>query len=94
MVLFLFLITGIIIGYFNLVSKKVLNKAKSVPMISLVAILFLMGNKIGMSPQVFKNINSIGLKALFISLGSIMGSIIFMRIIIVKDKSIKERQEI
>ena len=89
----IFLIAGIMIGYFDIVDKNYLDKFKLIPFISLLFILFLMGSKIGMDPKIFKNINVIGFKAFIIALGSIGGSLLCIKLMLGKADIPMEGQE-
>ncbi|HHT49859.1 MAG TPA: lysine exporter LysO family protein [Eubacteriaceae bacterium] len=91
--LIIFLILGLIIGLFDIVPEKYMDKIKLVPTISIIFILFLMGSKIGMNPKIIQNINIIGLKALILTIGSIAGSLLFIKIFLSRMNFSLERQE-
>lgn len=83
-IIIVFLIAGIIIGLYDKLPEKHLAQFKKIPFISLIFILFLMGAKIGMNPEILQNISTIGFKALTISLGSIIGSLVFIKLFLGK----------
>lgn len=91
--LIIFLVLGLIIGFFDIIPQAYMDKFKLIPTISIVFILFLMGSKIGMNPKIIKNINTLGFKALIISIGSIIGSLVFIKIFLSKVDFSLERQE-
>src|SRR5690554_2283154 len=92
-ILIFFLAIGIILGYFEIIPIKFLNTLSKIPYISLLVILFFMGSKIGLDKAIIKNIQMIGLKALIIAFGSILGSLAFIRLIIGNTNIFAEREE-
>ena len=102
-IIFFFLLSGIIISYFNLISREILLKSKYVTNIGLLFLLFSMGIKIGASEEIIKNLNIIGLKALLIAVFTIMGSIcllwifssknVFKNILIKSENKIKVKDD-
>ena len=75
------LVVGGIIGYKDKISEKIESNLSIIQNISLLFLLFVMGITIGINDQVISNLFSIGVKAAIISLGSIIFSIIFVRLI-------------
>lgn len=75
------LMLGAIIGYRDKISKNIEANLNIIQNISLLFLLFIMGITIGINDQVVSNLLSIGIKAATISLGSIIFSIIFVRLI-------------
>lgn len=75
------LILGGIIGYKGKISKRIEVNLDKIQNISLLLLLFIMGITMGVNDMVVTNLLSIGLKAIIISLSSIVFSIIFVKII-------------
>ncbi len=75
------LIIGALIGYKGKISKKIEKNLDIIQNISLLLLLFLMGITIGINDMVISNLLSIGIRAIIISLSSIIFSIIFVKII-------------
>ena len=81
------LFAGMILG---LIFKDKLRKYEkllnSLLMLSIYLLLFFMGVSIGKNQELMKNLGNIGLKALLISTGAIIGSIIFAYLLFKKWK--------
>lgn len=92
-ILIFFLAIGITLGYFEIIPSKFLSTLNKIPYISLLVILFFMGSKIGLDTSIIKNIQVIGLKALIIAFGSILGSLAFIRLIMGNTNISAEREE-
>lgn len=75
------LMFGGIIGYKGKISKKIEVNLDKIQNISLLLLLFIMGITIGINDMVVNNLLSIGLRAIIISLSSIVFSIIFVKLI-------------
>ena len=75
------LILGSIIGYKDKVSGKLEENLDKIQNICLLFLLFVMGITIGMNEQVVNNLLSIGMKAVVISIMTILFSIIFVKLI-------------
>lgn len=70
------MVAGILIGMFvNKISDwiKYIDKIISV---TIYALLFLLGISVGLNDKIMSNLDSIGLDALIISAGAIMGSVL------------------
>lgn len=92
-IMLVFLILGIIIGFFDILPEKFIDKFKTIPYASLIFILFLMGSKIGMDPKIIQNFKIIGYKAFMIAIGSIIGSLGFIKLFLGRVSFSMERQE-
>lgn len=75
------LLLGGLIGYKDKISKNVQSNLNIIQNISLLFLLFIMGITIGINEEVVSNLFAIGIKATIISLGSILFSIVFVRLI-------------
>lgn len=91
--LIVFLVIGMILGYFEIIPSRILDKFNKVPYISLLIILFFMGSKIGMDEAIIGSISIIGLKALIIAIGSILGSLVFIKLFMGNITIPKEKEE-
>lgn len=76
----LIFLAGIIAGRFSQKIKAVIRASSSLTLLSVLALLFLLGYEAGSNPQVQSHFDSIGIKALVISLLSLSGSILFVYI--------------
>ncbi len=76
----LFLLLGFLIGFFRIFSNWIFKLAGYITTIGLVILLASMGAKIGMDPEILKQLDKIGLQAFFMALGSIIGSIILVKL--------------
>jgi uncharacterized membrane protein YbjE (DUF340 family) len=76
-ILLIFLV-GILTGHFVKKQKSIIKISSRLTFISVLALLFLLGYEAGHNPQVQAHFDTIGVKALVISLFSITGSIVFI----------------
>ncbi|MFC0877107.1 LysO family transporter [Saccharicrinis sp. FJH2] len=74
----LIFVAGILTGHFVKKRKKIIKTSNWLTFISVLALLFLLGYEAGHNPQVQAHFDTIGIKALVISLFSVAGSIIFI----------------
>ncbi|MFB6343893.1 LysO family transporter [Saccharicrinis sp. FJH62] len=74
----LIFVAGILTGQFVKKQKKIIKTSNWLTFISVLALLFLLGYEAGHNPQVQAHFDTIGIKALVISLLSVAGSIIFI----------------
>jgi len=93
-ILIFFLAIGIVMGYIGLIPESYLKLLKKIPYVCLLIILFFMGSKIGLDASIINNIKVIGWKALIIALGSIFGSLAFIRFIMGNTDILVESEEI
>jgi len=70
------LLLGIILGRSGLLPEKIFTWTEKITVIGLIILLFTMGLGIGGDPQVFNNLDSLGLQAFVLASGSILGSIL------------------
>ncbi len=75
-----FLIIGFLIGYFEVLPSRFYDLTDHITNIGLIFLLASMGAKIGVNEKILNQIDKIGLQALTISIGSIIGSIIILKI--------------
>lgn len=81
------MLSGIIIGY--LLKHKRLNWISKVITILIWTLLFLLGIEVGGNKEITDNLHLIGLDALIITLGAVIGSIVGAKLLwdwITKDK--------
>lgn len=72
------LIIGICIGYFNLLPDETTDLAHYLILGGLFVLLFIMGFEIGNNDKILHNLNQIGLEAVLLAGGSIVGSLIMI----------------
>jgi hypothetical protein len=72
------LLIGICIGYCNFIGDKVVKLANYLLWGGLFFLLFIMGFEIGSNQQILANLNQLGLEALLLAGGSIIGSIVML----------------
>ena len=96
-----FLIIGFLIGYFEVLPSRFYDLTDHITNIGLIFLLASMGAKIGVNEKILNQIDKIGLQALTISIGSIIGSIIILKISLKiidiefsKDEKIEEKGEV
>lgn len=77
-----FLVAGFLIGYYKILPGSFYDMTTHITNIGLVFLLGSMGAKIGVNEKILNQINQIGFQALTISIGSIMGSIIILKLVI------------
>lgn len=75
------LIIGGMIGYKNLMGEKFNSKLGIIQNICLLFLLFIMGIRIGLDDKVISSFFTIGIKALFLAVFSIVFSIFFVRLV-------------
>ena len=89
-----FLLTGFLIGYFKFLGKWIFQLAGYITTFGLVILLASMGAKIGMDSKILSQLDQIGLQAFFMAVGSIIGSIILVKIFSLKfGAKIEERSK-
>lgn len=66
---------GIALGYFIRKHNKIVKLLDSLIMWAIYLLLFMLGVAIGTNETILNNLPNLGLKALFISLGGIIGSL-------------------
>ena len=74
------LIIGIGIGYFNLLPDKIMDLAHYLILGGLFVLLFIMGFEIGNNDKILANLNQLGLEAILLAGGSIIGSLVLILI--------------
>jgi len=67
-----------LIGYKEISHPKLLKQLGRLQLFALIFLLFVMGLRIGSDQLVVSNIGRIGLKALFIAVGTIVFSVLFV----------------
>lgn len=72
------LILGISIGYFDILPLRYMKYTKQLTLIGLFLLLFTMGVGIGTDSQVINNLDELGLKAIVLAIGSVLGSLVFI----------------
>jgi uncharacterized membrane protein YbjE (DUF340 family) len=71
------LILGIIVGYFRVLSDKLIRLTKPVSLIGLLLLIFLLGVKVGNEPRVTQHLGEIGVQGLLIALFAVVGTLVF-----------------
>lgn len=77
-VIMVFLMVGFAIGFFNLLANRFLKLTEYLTTGGLIVLLLSMGAKIGANDQILSQLGEIGFRALFLALGSILGSLILL----------------
>jgi len=72
------LIMGILISYKGLLAENLYSFTDELTLVGLFLLLFTMGVKIGSDPEVVSNLKTLGFKAIVLSLGSVLGSVILL----------------
>lgn len=72
------LLMGILIGYKEISHPKLLKRLDQFQFIALILLLLVMGIRIGAEDLVMDNLGMIGLRALSISAGTILCSVLFV----------------
>jgi uncharacterized membrane protein YbjE (DUF340 family) len=67
---------GIAFGYLIRAAKRLVSLTDKLTMWAIYLLLFLLGIAIGANDVIIKNLPILGLKALIISLGGVMGSVL------------------
>lgn len=75
------LFLGVAVGYLDYWPNFLRRIEGPLSHLALLLLLTLMGTKIGSDAEILRNIGNIGLQSLIIALGSIIGSIIFLKLI-------------
>lgn len=65
-----------IFGHFNILPENFYNLANKITMFGLIVLLFSMGLGIGSNSDLLNNLDTLGLQAFLLALGSVLGSII------------------
>lgn len=66
---------GILVSWSNILPKRIFNWTNRITMAGLVVLLFSMGLSIGNNSEILNNLDTLGLKAFLLALGSIVGSV-------------------
>jgi uncharacterized membrane protein YbjE (DUF340 family) len=77
----LIMTAGIALGYFIRNRKHIVRISDSLTMWAIYLLLFLLGVAIGTNKTIVKNLPVLGLKALLISIGGIVGSVLLALIV-------------
>ncbi|MTI67961.1 MAG: lysine exporter LysO family protein [Firmicutes bacterium] len=75
------LLLGAILGYKDLISKKILSRLNTLQSISLLFLLFIMGIRIGVDEKVINSFLKLGFQAIIISVFSIFFSVLFVKLV-------------
>ena len=78
LIITVFLIIGIIIGYFSLLPDKIMKLCFYFVFGGLFILFFVMGFEIGSNEKILSNLNQIGLQALLLAGASIVGSLMMV----------------
>ncbi len=71
----LIMTAGIVTGYFIRNFKNIVKIADKLTVWAIYLLLFLLGVAIGANELIMKNLPTLGLKALYISVGGVLGSV-------------------
>lgn len=74
-VIFGIMLTGIVLGY--LLRKKKMIWINQIITLLIWALLFLLGIDVGKSDTIIKNLHTLGIEALTITIGAVIGSSVF-----------------
>lgn len=74
-----FLFAGIVLGLFNKVPKKVLEKSQAFQLWGLLLILFAMGVGIGADEETVSNFTAIGLQSVLLAAAAVAGSLVTVK---------------
>ena len=88
--IFAALIIGIFIGAFNLLPAKGFQIIDKLMGVILFLLIFTLAVGVGSDEMIFANLSSLGLKALLLSVGAIIGSILLLYM--VKQKWFREER--
>lgn len=66
---------GVIIGWSDILPKGIFAWTSRISMVGLVVLLFSMGLSIGSNSMILGSLDTLGLKAFLLALGSIIGSV-------------------
>jgi|LGVD01.1.fsa_nt_gb uncharacterized membrane protein YbjE (DUF340 family) len=86
------LLLGAIIGRFLRGFSKVQTTINKLVMLVIYLLLFLLGVSIGKNNMILNNLTTLGVQALLLTIGGILGSIILAKIVFIKyfNKSYKD----
>lgn len=79
-VLFIMML-GMLCGYLLRENKKVLQISDKLTSIAIYMLLFVLGIGVGLNEKIVSSINTIGLQALAITLGALLGSLLLALIV-------------
>ena len=68
---------GMVLGYFLRNRSKFIHISNKLGIIIIYLLLFVLGISVGLNETIISKIDTIGLKALIITIGALMGSLIF-----------------
>jgi len=68
---------GMILGYFLRYHSKFIHISNKLGRIIIYVLLFVLGISVGLNKAIISQIDTIGLKALIITVGALIGSLIF-----------------
>lgn len=68
------LVAGILVGFFSLLPKKILNNLNHFSLAALILLLYSMGAKLGSDRQLMAQLGQIGLQSLGLAVSAIVGS--------------------
>lgn len=80
----LVMVAGVAIGYALRKQRKIVRFTDALTMWAIYLLLFLLGVAIGTNETILKNLPVLGVKALVISLGGVLGSIFLAWLIFIK----------
>lgn len=72
---------GVIVGFLINKSTELIKKVDKLITWAIYLLLFLLGIAVGVNDKIINNLDTIGLSALIISLGAILGSVLFAWVI-------------
>jgi uncharacterized membrane protein YbjE (DUF340 family) len=75
LVIIVFLILGLIIGYFDIIPERYEGLTEKLITGGLVLLLFSMGVEIGLNDKIIANLDKMGFQALILAISSVIGSI-------------------
>lgn len=93
-IIILFLLVGFVIGFLNLLANRFLKLTEYLTTGGLIVLLLSMGAKIGANDQILSQIGKIGFRALFLALGSVLGSLILLLMVSKKFLSVFESSKL
>lgn len=71
---------GFLLARFNVLPKSIQTIVPKIGSLALVVLLFSMGISLGANPELITSLPTLGLKAVFLSLGTILGSLLLVGI--------------
>ena len=77
----LFLAAGMFVGYLLRSRKNVLATARTAATWSLYLLIFFLGVSVGANPAVVRGLGRLGIQALILSAGGILGSVLVARLV-------------